>query len=1366
MIDFSFFKRAFILLLAVCLFCVVAPHRAEAAIAFDATSNAQATSTSSLSWQHTVGTGGSNRILVVGVSWRNSGPGTQTVSGVTYNSQALTLIRKDEKFDSESRSTAMYYLKNPPTGSAYNIVVSFSGGDFYKCVGGAISLTGVDQTNPVDAHNGVAGGVNSPASVTVTTNTDGAWVLDTVIVRNPTATTTVGAGQTQRWNRNMTDVHGAGSHEGPKTPAGNVTMSWTIGTNDPYSISAAAFKPASSNAAPNTPTIDNYNTGACTSDTTPSLQFDLSDPDSGDIVKYQVQIDDEATFASPYVDDTTEGSGSAEPRSNVLHTPSTLSQDAYYWRVKAIDDDAAESAWATANSGAIAFYVDTANPTAPGNLTESVKTSSSITLNFGAQSTEANFDTYKIFYKQGASGVTESDTEHTDSNLGYIDYNSTTTTTINGLSADTQYVFNIWAYDVCGNKTAATEVAITTNAPSTTQAIKIQRGTADVPNTGTTQTAPADFIEFGSLTSAFVLNKNNQFGSAGASTADSNDKSHDDTSLRIELTATDTITFSREAASDNQDYRADWESWEYIGSAGGPNEFIVRSRNTVTLLNSERTKTATLDNTPYDIDRCIPFITGISSDADNYRAPDVTAIAWLSGTNTLNVERGGDTNTTIVQIVTVEFTGSNWRVAHGLNSGYTADTGTINLVEEAAGTGTAFTINATDNAFVAATQHRSTEVSTNAPRVADSYPTTYISSATQVSFAHHTDHSEIANQKLMVHVLENAGVSVWRTTDTQFSDGDNNVDISAAGVTDLSNTAVFATGATAGTGTSNPKGRRNYRLTSTTNLAHWCTRSGNSEFEHRIEVVSLPMDSNWYSDSCWQYRKKLTIDAGLVEADLTDFPVLISFTGDSDLAAGAQSDFDDVLFTSADGTTKLSHEIEDYDSTNGDIVAWVKIPFLSSSSDTEIFMYYGCGTASNQQNAADVWSNGFVGVWHMSDNTSNTTVIDSTGQINGALNENTNLHDIAGHIAGALNFDGSDDNVNISGFTSSNFDYLTISCWVKLGSQSQWATIFGKSNTDFGEGFGLRRADTDDYVFVTSTTGGGKQEGEWWTTSDDDIAEGTWEYVVGTYDGSANRLYVDGSVAMTDSDASGSIDNTTNTLHVADQLSGDDAHLNGVVDEVRVSTIARSANWIKTEHNNQNNPGTGSGKFIKTVSGEETSPYCDYAYKRAIIIDGDEVGGSSGYLTDFPMLVNLSDTWLKKAPDGDIQHASGWDIIFRGLDATTCNGTAPCDLDFEIETYDGSTGKLVAWVRVPQVYAGDNDPDNDSVIYMYYGSSCVADDPQNATGVWDSNYKGVWHLAEKYGLDFDGADDYVDTGYNIHHTQTTIEAWISSPGLG
>ena len=33
----------------------------------------------------------------------------------------------------------------------------------------------------------------------------------------------------------------------------------------------------------------------------------------------------------------------------------------------------------------------------------------------------------------------------------------------------------------------------------------------------------------------------------------------------------------------------------------------------------------------------------------------------------------------------------------------------------------------------------------------------------------------------------------------------------------------------------------------------------------------------------------------------------------------------------------------------------------------------------------------------------------------------------------------------------------------------------------------------------------------------------------------------------------------------------------------------------------------------------------------------------------------------------------------------------------------------------------------DTVVYAYYGNA-VATNQQNPTGVWDSNYKGVWHF--------------------------------------
>ncbi|MGD8765276.1 MAG: DUF2341 domain-containing protein, partial [Desulfobacteraceae bacterium] len=126
----------------------------------------------------------------------------------------------------------------------------------------------------------------------------------------------------------------------------------------------------------------------------------------------------------------------------------------------------------------------------------------------------------------------------------------------------------------------------------------------------------------------------------------------------------------------------------------------------------------------------------------------------------------------------------------------------------------------------------------------------------------------------------------------------------------------------------------------------------------------------------------------------------------------------------------------------------------------------------------------------------------------------------------------------------------------------------------------------------------------------------------------------------------------------------------GNLDEVRISSGLRSSEWIQTEFNNQNDP----SDFYELGNGST----CSYDYKRALTIDGDQVGGSSGYLDDFPVLVKLEGDWLKNTPDGDIQHPSGWDIIFKAEDSTTCEGPSPCTLAHEIEEYTPSMDIKVA----------------------------------------------------------------------------------------
>ena len=127
---------------------------------------------------------------------------------------------------------------------------------------------------------------------------------------------------------------------------------------------------------------------------------------------------------------------------------------------------------------------------------------------------------------------------------------------------------------------------------------------------------------------------------------------------------------------------------------------------------------------------------------------------------------------------------------------------------------------------------------------------------------------------------------------------------------------------------------------------------------------SGPTQTQLWNDCGWSYRRAITIDRTKVLADQTDFPVLINLPFDPSLAAHAQSTGNDIIFTLSDEQTKIPHKIESYTSTTGALVAWVKIPALSSSVNTVLYMYYGNPSAPAQQDTMNTWSYRFKGTWN------------------------------------------------------------------------------------------------------------------------------------------------------------------------------------------------------------------------------------------------------------------------------------------------------------------------------------------------------------------------------------------------------------------
>ena len=340
------------------------------------------------------------------------------------------------------------------------------------------------------------------------------------------------------------------------------------------------------------------------------------------------------------------------------------------------------------------------------------------------------------------------------------------------------------------------------------------------------------------------------------------------------------------------------------------------------------------------------------------------------------------------------------------------------------------------------------------------------------------------------------------------------------------------------------------------------------------------------TSSSWSYKKLITIDYTKVSATLTDFPVLVSVTDvdlkDTNNGGPIQPDGDDILFLKTD-VTKLSHEIEEYDGSTGKLTAWVKIPSLSSSTDTEFYLYYGNSSCSSQQDAANVWDANYQGVWHLKESGNGTAdeFIDGTsngmhGQGGGGTGTRTPTQNTSGVIANAQTFDGSDDYISIG---TINPNTITVSGWAKTSSALKQEIVNNQQDT-----WALRIVDAAvaPYPSFTVLTGVGYDIARATTNKYD----GNWHHFVGTFDGETVRLYVDGSEGATpNTDPSGNLNAVTGNVLIGIHANGTANPMNGGIDEVRISSTARDSSWIGTEYRNQNSPGTFMSFSSQTAAG-------------------------------------------------------------------------------------------------------------------------------------------------------------------------------------
>ncbi len=282
----------------------------------------------------------------------------------------------------------------------------------------------------------------------------------------------------------------------------------------------------------------------------------------------------------------------------------------------------------------------------------------------------------------------------------------------------------------------------------------------------------------------------------------------------------------------------------------------------------------------------------------------------------------------------------------------------------------------------------------------------------------------------------------------------------------------------------------------------------------------------------------------------------------------------DIVFSTVSNCSSglLNWETEKYVASTGELIAWVNFSTLHATPDT-IYMCYGNSGISTFQGGATgtAWDTNYKTIWHLPDGSSlsanDSTSNGNTGTLTNTPTATTGQIDGAASLASASSQHIDETNTAVTSVTA-----VTGSAWIKGTSFTGYTAVLGKIEGGGGNYYELLISPSAQLAaFVNGGNGGINYDSSGTNT----FSTGTWYYLTFTYDASTGlRGYVNGSLDKSVSNGSGALTTNAATLEVGNDTNTAGRFFNGLIDETRISSIARSANWITTEYNNQSNPST------------------------------------------------------------------------------------------------------------------------------------------------------------------------------------------------
>ena len=333
--------------------------------------------------------------------------------------------------------------------------------------------------------------------------------------------------------------------------------------------------------------------------------------------------------------------------------------------------------------------------------------------------------------------------------------------------------------------------------------------------------------------------------------------------------------------------------------------------------------------------------------------------------------------------------------------------------------------------------------------------------------------------------------------------------------------------------------------------------------------------------------------------------------------------------------------------------------------------------------AENVWTNGYAFVSH------NGAAVDSTanGNSDGVGQGGISAGDTPGQIGDATTFDGADDYIKIPDSSSLRVGgrSLSVSAWVDYQDTGNfWIGVgkltFENQHSDPFFNYLLGVSDTDEARLHLAFTNNSYEavEGQ-------RLDGGSRYLMTGTYDGSAMKIFVDGQESASISQTK-EVLTSSSSLHIGANAVGDEL-ADGFMDEVRVSSVSRSAAWISAEYANQS-----TTTDFYTIGAQETGSGTgwyndDWTYRIPLTIDNTQIDST---LTDFPVYVDFS----------DLSSDFFTNIRSQGQDIRLTTADGQTELAYELVSIDtqNETGEL-------HFQADSIDDTTDTTFYIYYGNT-------------------------------------------------------------